>query len=323
MKIFWATDVQGIGNAYGFTRGNYWGRKCLRIAGVTLDATARIAVHHCPPHRFDPIGGKVNVLWTAWEFPDLPDWERRTLSAADAVCVTARFLVDVFRAYTDAPVRYAPQGIDTETFFPRFRNMPPRHSEKKPFRCLWIGAPNDRKGYQFVLAAWRPFAGQRDMELYMKTTSPKPSVRREGNITFDSRDLSQEGMVKLYHSAHCFAFPSMAEGFGFTLGEAMASGLPCLYTPCTSLTDLADARVALPLKAAFGRNFKLLSPDRKQEVFVEAAEPDASDLALKILWFKEHPAQAWRLGRKAAAHIRKHFTWSRAGRTLRKILEVL
>jgi len=320
MRIAWATDVNGNGNAYGFASGNYWGRKCLRMAGVALDPAAPVALHHCPPHAFRPIEEKCNVLWTAWEFPTLPEWESRTLDCADLVCVTAKFLLDVFRAHTDAPVRYAPQGIDTETCFPKFTAAPRRYSAKRPFRCLWVGAPNDRKGYQFLIGAWRAFIRQPDMELYLKTTVTD-RLTREGNVIFDSRDLPRADMGGLYRSADCFAFPTMAEGFGFTLGEAMASGLPCIYTPCTSLHDLAHARVAIPIKARLGGNFKLLSPDRTRETTVEAAEPDVRDLALKILWVKEHPAEAYRIGRKAAAHIRKNFTWKLAGEKLRKILE--
>ena len=320
MRIAWATQSDDIGNQYGFSHGNRWGQKCLRMAGVEICADADTVVHHCPPHAFSPVVGKRNVLWTAWEFPILPDWETQTLDGADIICVTARFLVDVFSAYTDKPVHYVPQGIDTETYFAKFRNFPKQHSKRKPFRCLWIGASNERKGFQFLLSAWQPFGDRADMELYMKTTLTGKLVK-EGNVTFDSRDLSQDEMVKLYQSADCFAFPSMAEGFGFTLGEAMACGLPCIYTPCTSLTDIAGEHVAIPLKYQTGKNFTLISPDKSERLPVEAAAPDVSDLASKILWVKRHAAQADKIGRSAAAHIRKCFTWNMAGRKLRHALE--
>lgn len=322
MRVAWATQVDDVGNRYGFTHGNRWGRKCLELAGVTIDPKAEIAVHHCPPHSFTPIKGRVNVLWAAWEFPILPHWETETLHGADVVCVTARFLLDVFKAYVNVPVHYAPQGIDTATYFPKFRNFPRRHSARRPFRCLWVGASNERKGFQFVLGAWQSFARRQDMELYVKTTVTE-KTERHGNVCFDSRDLPQAEMVQLYQSADCFAFPSMGEGFGFTLGEAMACGLPCIYTPCTSLFDIAGDHVAIPIKAAFGPNFKLLSPDKSEEMLVEAAAPDVSDLAHEILWVKEHGAEAGRIGRRAAAHIRKHFTWRMAGERLGKILERL
>lgn len=320
MRVAWATETTGIGNAYGYTHGNRWGRRCLEMAGVAIDPDAAVVVHHCPPHAFRPLPGRFNVLWTAWEFPELPDWERGTLSAADLVCVTAQFLVPIFRKYVSAPVRCVHQGIDTDAYYPRPRAWARRYSPRRPFRVLWVGAPNDRKGYQFLLAAWNAFSQAPDMELVMKTTLTD-KLERAGNVVFDSRNLSQADMVALYHSADCFAFPSMAEGFGFTLGEAMACGVPCLYTPCTSLNEIAEQCKAIPLACRSTHCFTLRSPDGQREWQVEASEPDVRDLAMKILWIKDHPAEARRIGRAAARHIRQRFTWRQAGQVLRAVLE--
>lgn len=319
MRVAWATEMNDIGNAYGFTHGNRWGKRCLEMAGVTIDPESPVAVHHCPPHAFRPIEGKFNVLWTAWEFAELPDWETKTLGQADVVCVTARFLVPVFKKYVRVPVRYVQQGIDTDAYFPKARSWARKYTARHPFRVLWVGAANDRKGYQFLLGAWRAFADRPDMQLVLKTTLTD-RLENVGNVIFDSRNLAQDEMVKLYQSADCFAFPSMAEGFGFTLGEAMACGLPCIYTPCTSLPDIAgDA--AIPIKYSTGEHFIMFSPDRGEQWRVEAAEPDATDLALKILWVKENRCDAERIGRAASARIRRLFTWDRAGNALRRVLE--
>jgi len=314
MRIAWATDVQGIGDAYGFTYGNRYGKACLEDAGVTIDPDAPIALHHCPPHSFKPIPGKINVLWTAWEFSTLPPWETETLGQADAVFVTARFLADVFRQYVNCPVEYVQQGIDTSRFFPR-----PRSYRPKPFRVLWVGAPNDRKGHQFVTTAWGAFAGNPRMELYLKTTGTG-RFEQHGNIVFDSRDLPGEEMVRLYHSADLFAFPSMAEGFGFTLGEAMACGIPCIAPRHTSLADITTPHCILNLAyRETGERFKLELPGEGQ-FMVEAAEPDVNDLAPKIDWAYQHKAKARKIGRKGAAYIARNFTWRHAGRRLRAAL---
>lgn len=318
MKIAWSTDVRGIGDAYGYTHGNRWGRRCLEMAGVELDPAASVALHHCPPHAFRPIPGRFNILWTAWEFPELPEWETATLGAADAVFVTAQFLLPVFKKVVPVPVLYVPQGVDVGSFYPA-----PRPLGKRAFRVLWVGAPNDRKGFKFLLAAWRPFQDQPGYELYMKTTGTE-RIECCGNVTFDSRDLGIAALRELYQSADLFAFPSMGEGFGFTLGEAMACGLPALYTPCTSLLDLADERCAIPLRARTGRKFRLLSPRGDRDVLVEAAEPDVRDLAERILWAKEHPRRLERIGRRAAEHVRLHFTWPHTAQCLLNALrEVL
>ncbi len=328
MKVAWATDIQDIGNAYGFTYGNRYGRKALEIAGVEISAESPITVHHCPPHAFKPVKGKFNVLWTAWEFEVLPKWEGEPLSGADYVLVTARFLVSVLKKYVAVPVEYVPQGIDVDAFWPKSKKW-----KRGPFRVLWVGAPNDRKGHQFVVGAWHALQNRPEYELYLKTTAPNPQLRRVGNVIFDSRDIGQQEMRELYQSADCFAFPTMGEGFGFTMGEAMACGLPCLYTPCTALLDLADSRSAIPIAARYNsEGFKLanwraaedprdLEVDGEKCVLVPAWEPDATDLALKILQVKDRPRRAEKIGRRAALRIRERFTWPQAGRKLRTVLE--
>ncbi|HDR9488010.1 TPA: glycosyltransferase family 4 protein [Burkholderia aenigmatica] len=44
----------------------------------------------------------------------------------------------------------------------------------------------------------------------------------------------------LYSGAHAFLFPSVYEGFGLPVLEAMASGVPTLTSDCSSLPEVAD-----------------------------------------------------------------------------------
>lgn len=330
MKVAWATDISDIGWAYGFSLGNKWGKECLRMNGVSIDSSAKIALHHCPPNRFRPLKNKINVLWTAWEFHVLPPWESEPLKDVDFLCVTAKFLVPTFKLYCSCPVSYVPQGIDIENFFPLSNRY-----HHKIFRVLWIGAPNDRKGYQYLLGAWRAFADEPRMELYLKTTTRTGKKVQEGNIIFDGRDVDISEMRSIYQSADVFVLPSMGEGFGFSLGEAMACALPCIYTPCTSLNDLADKSCAIPVKAHYNeQGYKLtrtdvregiekVEEDGKTCVRVPAWDVDATDLAFKIIWVKEHRAKSRKLGRKAAQKIREHLTWKQAGYKLKKVLEAI
>jgi len=320
VRIAWATDCAGVGDAYGHTLGNRLGREAAAAAGMTLDPDAEVALHHCPPHAFQPISGKVNVLWAAWEFAELLPPEIEGLRQADVILATARFLVEVFEQASGVPTFYVPQGVRTG-LFAEVRRRRPRRGER--FRYLWVGAPNDRKGWRHVLAAWRAFEGDAGCELYLKTTFARGDLAsgRFGNVIVDTRDLGDEAMRDLYHSAHCFVFPSLGEGFGFTMAEAMSTGLPCVFTPATALADLADASCGYPVRYAVRRCFEMGWAGGRRRL--PAASADIADLAGRMREVRRDYAEALRRGHLAACRMRERFTWEAAGRELRRRLEMV
>jgi glycosyltransferase involved in cell wall biosynthesis len=62
---------------------------------------------------------------------------------------------------------------------------------------------------------------------------------------FDTRHIlmpgfmSQESLLHLYSGAGFFVYPSLYEGFGLPVLEAMASGLPVITSNCSSLPEVA------------------------------------------------------------------------------------
>jgi glycosyltransferase involved in cell wall biosynthesis len=50
--------------------------------------------------------------------------------------------------------------------------------------------------------------------------------------------VSDDELVRLYSGAGCFVFPSLSEGFGFPVLEAMASGAPVVSSNRTSLPEV-------------------------------------------------------------------------------------
>jgi len=325
LTVCWATDYEAVGNSYGYSVHNARSRQALVQAGVALDADAPVAVHVAPAHLFRPLPGKFNVLYMAWETDALPSGYIERMAQADALIVTASFLVDVVRkALPDKPTFLCHEGVDTDLFGFRRREKP----VGKPFRFLWVGAPNARKGWELVLEAWRPFADDGRVELYLKTTVTN-RFERFRNVIFDSRNMTREDLAALYHSAHAFLFPSFGEGFGLTMAEAMATGLPVAFTPWSSLNDLADASCGYPLKFRLvptwatpngGLSTETQPPD-DQAVRTRLAQAEPGHLAERVQEiFRRYP-RALRLGARAARRIRERFTWQRTGLRLAAILK--
>jgi glycosyltransferase involved in cell wall biosynthesis len=172
-------------------------------------------------------------------------------------------------------ISVAPYGIDLQRFRPHPTVRRPNSSGR--FRLLFVGTINQRKGIKYLLEALRLLREHRcelivcgrpvdDLSLFKRY--PQVDLRPSVN----SADL-----LAAYQSSDLFVFPSLVEGFGHVLLEAMACGLPVLSTPHTAAPDL-------------------IRPGR--EGFI-APPASAESLAERIEWCMEHRIKVAEMGRAA------------------------
>jgi glycosyltransferase involved in cell wall biosynthesis len=103
------------------------------------------------------------------------------------------------------------------------------------------------------------------------------------NVTLTGFVTDQEA-VKMINSSRLFVLPSLEEGFGLTVLEAMATGLPCILTNIPALRE----------------NF------HPAAVFVEPRDPE--QLSRTILALLTNPEKSQELGQKGQK-LAKQFSW--------------
>lgn len=149
-----------------------------------------------------------------------------------------------------ADPRFAPQPRERVAAAGERYGLPARY-------VLYVGINKPHKNLAGLVEAWgRADAGARAgcalviagpedpryPEARLKAESPglKDSVRFLG-------DVPEADLPALYSGATLFAFPSLYEGFGLPVLEAMACGVPVLSSSASSLPEVAgDAAVLLP-----------------------------------------------------------------------------
>lgn len=95
----------------------------------------------------------------------------------------------------------------------------------------YLGLPDDiRQQYQLLISGPR---GWQSGNLIARFHSCGADVRYLGYV-------ADEDLPGLLAGATVFAYPSLYEGFGFPLAEAMAAGVPCLTSNVSSLPEIAD-----------------------------------------------------------------------------------
>lgn len=176
-----------------------------------------------------------------------------TRKRADAIIVPSQATADdCIEAGLDASrITVIPHGLShtpvTDAQVEEFRV---RHGLARPY-VLWVGTREPRKNLATLLAAYEQLRGT-DLDLVLvgpagwgsdPTDAPLPPERVHVLGRLDDADLAAA-----YAGARVFTFPSLWEGFGLPVLEAMAHGTPVVTSADTCMAEITgtDAGLLVP-----------------------------------------------------------------------------
>ncbi|MFC7334933.1 glycosyltransferase family 4 protein [Rhodocista pekingensis] len=159
---------------------------------------------------------------------------------ADRITVPSGVVRDSFVTEGVAPGKLAvvPYGVDLGVF----RRVAPRAPE---FRILFVGGLSVRKGLHDLFAAVRlaGIPGARLVLVGGKTPETDHLLARAG-VPFDWRGaLSWSDLVHEFSAAGAFVLPSIEDGFGLVVSQAMACGCPVIVSRNVGGADLVQEGV--------------------------------------------------------------------------------
>lgn len=173
----------------------------------------------------------------------------RTRERADAVIVpSGATLRDCLRAgIPEARIRVIPHGVRHATVSPQeAADFGARHGLVRPY-VLWVGTHEPRKNLSALLRAQRVALdagadldlvlvgpagwGDASEEQALLAALPADRVHVLGR-------LSDEDLARAYAGARVFCFPSIWEGFGLPVAEAMDQGVPVVTSRDTSMAEI-------------------------------------------------------------------------------------
>jgi glycosyltransferase involved in cell wall biosynthesis len=232
-------------------------------------ATGRVDVVHATGIAMPPATRPVVSTVHDLAYLDYPEMFSRAglrffrraleLTLAEAVLVLCSSLATLARCraagFDETRLRHVPLGVRVEP-----AGEGEVHRVRERYRLagryvLWTGTVEPRKNLPGLLRAFArveppvdlalvgPVGWNEDLEgvLVSLPESVRGRIRRLGWV--DGRELAA-----LYAGASVFCFPSLLEGFGFPVVEAMAHGTPVVTSTGTSTEELVagDAGVAVP-----------------------------------------------------------------------------
>ena len=192
-----------------------------------------------------------------------------------------------------------PNGIDAALFTPSNSGAPTPHN---PFTVGYLARMTVEKGHDVLLQGFEKFLHQYFRGQPLETW-PILMLGGTGQLEEDLKNLAknlgilqfvhfvgfvpEERKLEFYRGLDIFVFPTLAEGFGLVLIEAMACGLPCLTSDLPVLREVGGDAIAT----------------------FEAGQ--ASDFAEKLynLYLRQDIRET--LGKKGQKRVKENFTLER------------
>ena len=249
-----------------------------------------------------------------------PEWAATIVGNRDSAAKTARKdeelrLADVVFAATSftkatlaahpgfsAPVHVVPYGAP-----PAALDAPrePYAAAGRPLRVLYVGSLGQRKGLSYLFAA-AALAG-RSITLTVVGTKPAdrcPALERALAPHRWIPSLPHAKVLELMRASDVLVFPSLFEGFGLVILEAMAQGVPVITTPHTAGPDIIADGIdgfIVPIRdaAAIAARLEELHRDRERLAAVGEA---ARATAARFTWSAYETSLAALVGARLGAH---------------------
>ena len=252
--------------------GTVWLQTTLPARVAAWGADALLAALTIGPVRGDlPLVSVVHDL-TALTHPEwhnartlvgfLPLWEKTVERAARFVCVSESTARDLSDLYPETTSRVAVACNGVEKIFAPLSNSAEAERTRRRFASgrryvLYLGTLEPRKNVETLVAACeRLWARRRSRPDLVLAGGPgwksAALVRRIARSPFRDKIhvagyAPRPVALDLYRAAEVFVYPSLAEGFGLPVAEAMACGTPVVASDIDALREVAgDAALLVP-----------------------------------------------------------------------------
>ena len=222
--------------------------------------------------------------------PDYNSWKQELLEyeLCDYISVPSNFVKETFisNGVTESKIFLNTYGCNLAEFFPK---------EKKDdkFRVIFCGLGSIQKGFHVLLQAIELLAedgldiellhvgGVEDnIDFFLETCT---------NINYNPVGVVAQSKLREYYSqSSVFVLPSIQDGFGMVITQAMACGLPIIVSENTGGPDI--------LNLESGCGFSVIPGD-------------VVDLKNKLFWCYNNQDECRKMGKLSLNLIKQNFSW--------------
>jgi glycosyltransferase involved in cell wall biosynthesis len=225
---------------YGWTHHALWSLKRAKRKGM-LTVIERANSHPITYTRLlEQEYHKLGIPYTPYH-PAILKKHLAEIRETDYIAVTSQFTKASLLEHgiREKQILLTPLGIDTTHYHPSLLETETKDS-RQPFRVLYVGQICIRKGIHYLLEAWTKLrlanaelvlVGEVLAELY---DTVRQHLKQDTTITLVPHAPDP---VAFYQKASVCILPTLEDGFGLVVLEAMACGVPVIITEHTGAKD--------------------------------------------------------------------------------------
>jgi glycosyltransferase involved in cell wall biosynthesis len=266
----------------------------LTTARAAKRRDARFVLDRACPHvDFQQSLIEVESEKTGAHFRPQPAWFRERQLAeydiAESIVVPSRYSAQTFPLHQQSKIVIAPLLGRVRT------SEAPRHSRSETFTVGVLGGHPLRKGYLYLLEAWKKLALP-NAQLLIRSSSDFSAYPKLAELLAGLPDVKLleyvPDIAEFYQKCDVFILPSVDDGFGMALFEAMASGVASIATRnCGAselLTDGVDGLVvdAGSVDQLAGAIFALYADAEQRQAIALAGQTTVERIASAGLYEK-------------------------------------
>jgi len=263
------------------------------------------------------------IAYNVWETTLYPEHYFKKLLEYDELWLPTKWQRDcvVAQGYPKNKTFIVPEGVDINTFKPVDR------IRKDKFTFVYFGRWDYRKATTEVVRAFaEEFKDDDNVELILSADNPyavdglNSTEERLKHYGIDTKNIrivhfpSREEYVMLMQQADVFLSCARSEGWNLPLIEAMACGIPAIYSNWGGQLEFAEGK-GIPVDilgerpASDGEGLQF-----NHNAVGNYCEPDFDDLKLKMRLSKEcyYSYKGWAL--EQAKDIHENFNWQKVAK---------
>lgn len=253
--------------------------------------------------------GEVGIV--TWLEKKIIDFDKRVITRADKIITVSNFvkrcIVNVYRV-PESKVEVIYNGIcqDYEPIENDILQVKKKYGLQGSM-ILFVGRLEKRKGLPFLLKAFRTVSKSTKSTLVIAGSGRVEPFRSFAVALGIGKRVVFTGFVddgtlkKLYHACDVFVLPSLLEGFGLTILEAMAAGKPVVAFNVGGIPEVMRDDI-------HGKLVDLKKPN---------------ELANALLYFIENPQLSRKIGKRNRDYVVRKFSWKKTAKQTERLYQSL